>query len=69
VNDLLLYGRQTTNISAGRISLLGLSQMTGLSTPSKRALLRQRNVQWPEGASLLAYLPVMRKHLSLSCSR
>lgn len=68
MDDLPLCQSQTINISIGRIFLPGSSQMTGLSTQSKRAQLRQRNVQWPGGASLLAYLLETRKHRSPSCS-
>jgi hypothetical protein len=68
VDDLLQYKIQTADISTGRISPLGSRQMTGLSTQSKRALLRQRSVQRPGGASLLAYLPETRKRPSRSCS-
>ena len=69
MDDRLLHECQASNTIAGRTSLLGLSQTTGLSTLSRRPLLRQRNVQWPGGASLLAYLLEMRKRPSLSCSR
>jgi hypothetical protein len=69
VDDRLLHEGQAPNTIAGKTFPPGSNQTTGLSTLSRRPLLRQRNVPWPGDASWLAYLPETRKRLYLSCSR